>query len=110
MIQALNCTQFQATIGLSVYPLGFGVVPLFTAPFSEEIGRRPLYLGSIVGFILMHLMVAQYEFHLLIFKSVSSYRRRGHHQGEEYSDRNHRASPGWSVWIDRRHHGRRLYR
>lgn len=58
MTRDLNCTQFQATIGLSVYALGFGVVPLFSSSFSEEIGRRPLYIGSLIGHMLMHLMVA----------------------------------------------------
>ncbi|KAI0272421.1 major facilitator superfamily domain-containing protein [Gloeopeniophorella convolvens] len=59
MTRDLNCTNFQATIGLSVYPLGFGLVPLFTAPFSEEVGRRPLYLVSGLGFMMMHVMVAE---------------------------------------------------
>lgn len=58
MIPDLNCTNFQATVGLSVYALGFGLFPLVTTSFSEEIGRRPLYIGSLVGHILMHLMVA----------------------------------------------------
>ena len=58
MTKDLNCTDFQATIGLSVYALGFGVVPLLSSSLSEEFGRRPLYIGSVIGFILMHLMVA----------------------------------------------------
>jgi MFS family permease len=58
MTKDLNCTGFQATIGLSVYALGFGVVPLVSSSFSEELGRRPLYIASLIGHILMHLMVA----------------------------------------------------
>ncbi|KAH9479807.1 Ascochitine biosynthesis cluster MFS transporter [Psilocybe cubensis] len=58
MTRDLGCTDFQATIGLSVYALGFGVVPLVTASFSEEFGRQPLYLGSGVGFLLMFMMIA----------------------------------------------------
>lgn len=54
----LNCTTFQATIGVSMYCLGFAVVPLFTASFSEEFGRRPLYVVSAVGFTLMNMMTA----------------------------------------------------
>jgi MFS family permease len=61
MTQDLNCTDFQATIGLSVFPLGFGLTPLFTAPFSEEFGRRPIYLVSGVGFLAMHALVAVYD-------------------------------------------------
>jgi MFS family permease len=61
MIRDLNCTNFQATIGFSMFALGFGVTPLFTAPFSEEFGRRPLYLVSGVGFLAMHILVALYD-------------------------------------------------
>ncbi|KAH9004583.1 major facilitator superfamily domain-containing protein [Lactarius hatsudake] len=58
MTQDLHCTHFQATIGFSVFPLGFALTPLFTAPFSEEFGRRPLYLVSGVGFLAMHVLLA----------------------------------------------------
>ncbi|KAJ3715091.1 major facilitator superfamily domain-containing protein [Lentinula raphanica] len=58
MIIDLNCTEFQATIGLSLYTLGFGVVPLVTASFSEEIGRQPLYYISASGVLLMYIGIA----------------------------------------------------
>ena len=58
MIRDLNCTHFQATIGLSMYTLGFAITPLFTAAFSEEFGRQPLYLVTCFAFAMMHLMVA----------------------------------------------------
>ncbi|KAH9175933.1 major facilitator superfamily domain-containing protein [Lactarius sanguifluus] len=58
MTRDLNCTDFQATIAFSVFPLGFALTPLFTAPFSEEFGRRPLYLVSGVGFLAMHILLA----------------------------------------------------
>ncbi|KAF8797481.1 hypothetical protein BYT27DRAFT_7204489 [Phlegmacium glaucopus] len=58
MIRDLHCTEFQATIGLSVYALGFGLTPLVTASFSEEFGRLPLYIGSGLGFLLMSPMIA----------------------------------------------------
>jgi MFS family permease len=58
MTRDLHCTEFQASIGLAVYALGFGVFPLVTTSFSEEIGRRPLYIGSLIGHILMHLTIA----------------------------------------------------
>jgi hypothetical protein len=54
----LDCTQLQAALGISTYCLGFGFVPLFSAPLSEEFGRRPLYIISIIGFSLTHLMIA----------------------------------------------------
>ncbi|PBK98999.1 MFS polyamine transporter [Armillaria gallica] len=58
MTRDLSCTRFQATIGLSTFTLGFGIVPLFTASFSEEFGRQPLYIVSAGGFFLMYIMVA----------------------------------------------------
>ncbi|KAF8624022.1 hypothetical protein AX17_007228 [Amanita inopinata Kibby_2008] len=44
--------------GLSVFALGFGLIPLVSASFSEEFGRKPLYIFSSAGFALMYLMVA----------------------------------------------------
>ncbi|KAI0343343.1 MFS general substrate transporter [Trametopsis cervina] len=58
MLVDLDCTQFQATVGLSLYTLGFAITPLVTASFSEEFGRQPLYMVSGVIFALMHLMIA----------------------------------------------------
>lgn len=58
MTADLNCTTFQATIGLSLYALGFGLIPLVTAPLSEEFGRQPLYLVSGFIFMIMHLGIA----------------------------------------------------
>ena len=60
MIRDLHCTQLQATIGLSVFTFGFGVVPLVTSSFSEEFGRLPLYIVSGIGFFLMFPMIALY--------------------------------------------------
>ncbi|KAF4610850.1 hypothetical protein D9613_006630 [Agrocybe pediades] len=58
MIRDLHCTDLEATTGLSVYALGFGLVPLVSASFSEEFGRLPLYYGSGVIFLLMYMMIA----------------------------------------------------
>ena len=60
MIRDLHCTELQATVGLSVFTLGFGVIPLVTASFSEEFGRLPLYLLSGLGFFLTFPLVALY--------------------------------------------------
>jgi len=35
MTNDLNCTEFQATLGLSLYAIGFGIVPLISSSFSE---------------------------------------------------------------------------
>ncbi|TFK23218.1 drug transporter [Coprinopsis marcescibilis] len=61
MISDLATSRHQAMIGLSVFLLGFGVVPLVTAPFSEEFGRLPLYCVSLVGFLLMYVVIARAE-------------------------------------------------
>ena len=58
MTRYLNCTGFQATIGLSVYVLSFAVTPLVTAPFSKELGKLPLYHGSGIGFLPMFMIIA----------------------------------------------------
>ncbi|KAH6916260.1 drug transporter [Coprinopsis sp. MPI-PUGE-AT-0042] len=53
MIQELDTNEMQATIGLSLYSISFAIVPLISAPLSEEIGRQPLYLGSFVAFLFL---------------------------------------------------------
>ncbi|KAJ7777218.1 MFS polyamine transporter [Mycena metata] len=58
MTRDLNCTEFQATVGFIVFPLGFGIVPLVTSSLSEEFGRQPLYVGSAIGFTTMYLLIA----------------------------------------------------
>ncbi|PAV20009.1 MFS general substrate transporter [Pyrrhoderma noxium] len=58
MIRDLNCTELQATAGLSLYALGFAIFPLILAPLSEEFGRQPLYVYSTFILVLMHLGVA----------------------------------------------------
>jgi predicted MFS family arabinose efflux permease len=60
MLRDLHCSEFQATVGIAVYCLGYAVVPMFTSPLSEEFGRMPLYIISTIGFALTHLMVALY--------------------------------------------------
>ncbi|KAF8700916.1 hypothetical protein AX14_000603 [Amanita brunnescens Koide BX004] len=58
MMRDLNCTYLQAVTGLSVYTLGFALVPLVTSSFSEEFGRKPLYIVSLFIFLVMFLMIA----------------------------------------------------
>ncbi|KAG2144597.1 major facilitator superfamily domain-containing protein [Suillus clintonianus] len=58
MTRDLNCTLFQASVGLSVYPLGFALAPLVTSSFSEEFGRFPFYIVSSFLFLLTEVMIA----------------------------------------------------
>lgn len=57
MMKDLNCTNFEATMGLSLYALGYGIVPLVSSSFSEEFGRFPVYLASGLGFVLMYVVI-----------------------------------------------------
>ncbi|KAG6834740.1 hypothetical protein H0H93_007680 [Arthromyces matolae] len=56
MVKDLGCSHFQALLALGVFPLGFAVVPLVTAPISEDFGRKPLYVYSAVGFAAMMVL------------------------------------------------------
>ncbi|KAF8141955.1 major facilitator superfamily domain-containing protein [Boletus edulis] len=58
MVHDLHCTQFQATIALCVYPLGFALVPLFSTAFSEEVGRKPIYLVTAFASVLCYVLAA----------------------------------------------------
>ncbi|THU94038.1 hypothetical protein K435DRAFT_799221 [Dendrothele bispora CBS 962.96] len=54
MTRDLNAKTFQATIGLNLYLLGFGLFPMLTVSFREEVGRLPTYVVSAFGFLLMY--------------------------------------------------------
>ncbi|KAH9935971.1 MFS general substrate transporter, partial [Epithele typhae] len=56
MTRDLNATQYEAIIGLSMFTLGFGLVPLLLTSFSEEFGRQPIYLVSGIGCVVFHIM------------------------------------------------------
>ncbi|OAX39681.1 MFS general substrate transporter [Rhizopogon vinicolor AM-OR11-026] len=58
MMQDLDCTNLQVTLGLSLYVIGYGVIPLISSSFSEECGRRPVYIASSVFFLLAEVMNA----------------------------------------------------
>ncbi|KAG1779255.1 MFS general substrate transporter, partial [Suillus placidus] len=58
MMKDLNCTRLQATLGLSLYAIGFGIIPLISSSFSEECGRRPVYIMSSALFFLAQVMNA----------------------------------------------------
>ncbi|KIM52403.1 hypothetical protein SCLCIDRAFT_18159 [Scleroderma citrinum Foug A] len=58
MTKELKCSDIDLALGLGLYPAGFGVAPLFTSPFSEEVGRRPVYIFSSITYTLTGVMVA----------------------------------------------------
>jgi hypothetical protein len=58
MIRDLECTEFQATLGLGVCPgIGLAIVPMFTAVLSEKRGRSSLFFWSGFGFELYFVMI-----------------------------------------------------
>ncbi|GJJ11461.1 hypothetical protein Clacol_005694 [Clathrus columnatus] len=59
MLRDLHGTEEEGAATLSLFGLGFGVVPLLTAPLSEDLGRRPLFIASIIIFALIHVVAAE---------------------------------------------------
>ncbi|KAJ7773794.1 MFS general substrate transporter [Mycena metata] len=59
MMRELGCSQEQAALGISMFCLGFALVPLLTSAFSEEFGRRPLYVVCTIGFTAMYIVQAK---------------------------------------------------
>ena len=58
MTRDLHTSNFKATAGISTFTTGYAIVPLLISSFSEEFGRQPIYVVTIIGFTLMHLVVA----------------------------------------------------
>ncbi|KAF7344296.1 MFS general substrate transporter [Mycena venus] len=58
MMRELRCTQEQAALGISMFCVGFAIVPLFTSAFSEEFGRRPLFVICTIVFTAMYVVQA----------------------------------------------------
>ncbi|KAJ7812625.1 MFS general substrate transporter [Mycena olivaceomarginata] len=58
MMRELRCTEEQAALGISMFCLGFALVPLLTSAFSEEFGRRPLYVVCTIVFTAMYVVQA----------------------------------------------------
>jgi len=57
MTRDLQSSSYLASVGLALYPLGFGLVPIFAAPISEETGRRPMFIIAMFCLTFMHVMV-----------------------------------------------------
>ncbi|KAK7458023.1 hypothetical protein VKT23_009931 [Stygiomarasmius scandens] len=58
MMRELNCTEEQAALGISMFCLGFALIPLWTSAFSEELGRRPLFIVCTTVFTAMYIVQA----------------------------------------------------
>ncbi|KAJ9118545.1 hypothetical protein QFC22_003764 [Naganishia vaughanmartiniae] len=58
IVETFNVTPIVATMGLTVFLLGMAVGSVVVAPLSEMYGRRPIYLVSIVIFVVLLLPTA----------------------------------------------------
>ncbi|KAK7060038.1 MFS general substrate transporter [Favolaschia claudopus] len=58
MMRELNCSEMEAALGIAMFCLGFALVPLLTSAFSEEFGRRPLFVVCTIVFTAMYVVQA----------------------------------------------------
>lgn len=60
IIQEFGVSQLEATLGLSLYVLGYGVGPLIFSPLSEipRIGRNPVYIITMFLFVILSIPTA----------------------------------------------------
>lgn len=60
VMERFDVNIVQATIGLSLYVLGYGVGPLIFSPLSEipSIGRNPIYIITMVIFVVVSIPAA----------------------------------------------------
>jgi DHA1 family multidrug resistance protein-like MFS transporter len=56
-MEEFNVSQTQATLGLSLYVIGYGVGPLVFSPLSEipSIGRNPIYMATLFLFVILQI-------------------------------------------------------
>ncbi|MCJ1243738.1 hypothetical protein MMC30_000935 [Trapelia coarctata] len=59
VMEQFNVSQVKATLGLTLFVAGYGLGPLIWAPMSEipQIGRNPVYIGTLVVFVVLQLPV-----------------------------------------------------
>ncbi|MCJ1322095.1 hypothetical protein MMC15_007440 [Xylographa vitiligo] len=55
-----NVSQVKATLGLTLFVAGYGLGPMLWAPMSEipQIGRNPVYIGTLFVFVVLQIPVA----------------------------------------------------
>lgn len=59
-MKEFNVTIVQATLGLSLYVLGYGIGPLIFSPLGEipSIGRNPVYIITMVLYVIISVPTA----------------------------------------------------
>lgn len=58
MTSLWHVSQPAAETGITVFTIGFGVAPMFLAPFSEINGRRPVFVATGCLFVVFQLVCA----------------------------------------------------
>lgn len=60
IMRAFHVGQLEATLGLSLYVLGYGIGPLVFSPLSEipRIGRNPVYAATMLLFVVISIPTA----------------------------------------------------
>jgi DHA1 family multidrug resistance protein-like MFS transporter len=60
VMRAFGVSQLKATLGLSLYVLGYGIGPLIFSPLSEipRIGRNPVYIVTMFLFVIVSIPTA----------------------------------------------------
>lgn len=71
----LNSSREVATLGLSLFVGGLGLGPMILAPLSEFYGRRPIYIYSLVMFViwLIPCAVAENMATMLVARFLSGF-------------------------------------
>ncbi|MCJ1324732.1 hypothetical protein MMC10_001394 [Thelotrema lepadinum] len=59
VVSQFGVSRVAATLGLTVFVAGYGVGPMLWAPMSEipQIGRNPIYIGTLIVFVALQLPV-----------------------------------------------------
>ncbi|KAF7546577.1 hypothetical protein G7Z17_g8328 [Cylindrodendrum hubeiense] len=60
VMEHFGVSQIKATLGLSLYVLGYGIGPLLFSPLSEipRIGRNPVYIVTMIIFVVISIPTA----------------------------------------------------
>lgn len=60
IMEEFNVSLLKATVGLSIYVLGYGIGPLIFSPLSEipSIGRNPVYIVTMFLFVIISIPTA----------------------------------------------------
>lgn len=69
----LNAAPNDLPIVIAIYSGSFGAAQLFYGPLADRFGRRPVLVGSLIGYVLMNLLCAVAgSFDLLLLARVCS--------------------------------------